>query len=508
MALGIGTLKYEMLSDEQLGIDDLNEATQTKAKLPPKGSGLFADLLDIEQFIKINDLKPCTDPIMLENGVPSPGGVLSYEIFGTSQEDRRNRFAYIDLHGHYMAPLAALKLGSYDRRLSDVLFSNGRWKLQKDGTLVEDEDGDSGPEFLYSIWGKVKVKDKTTNITKEVAAFYEVPRDELFITKMIVVPPFTRDLNRHTNSSTKSTALINSMYNSLISYTQTLENYSDTFTNMGRLTRGRVQQILVNIYQHLIIDQVKGQPAKFGMINRFMMSKNEKYGVRLVITAPMLNKQSFEEVQVKYGTVVIPLAYIVSMFYPFMVYHLKRYFEAQFIEGGKYPVMDKDGNVTYTSFEESFDEVYINKLISKFVNSPSSRFDPVETPVDKDGNVYRLVLTGRFKKENTTFNRPATLTDLLYIVAKRATEDKHVFVTRYPLESYNGQFPARIEISSTLRTRPVIIGETVYEFFPVSEGNPANSFADTLQMSNVMLPRIGGDKPYRSKSPWYSNVSQ
>ena len=195
----------------------------------------------------------------------------------------------------------------------------------------------------------------------------------------------------------------------------------------------------------------------------------------------------------KYGTVVIPLAYIVSMFYPFMVYHLKRYFEAQFIEGGKYPVMDKDGNVTYTSFEESFDEVYINKLISKFVNSPSSRFDPVETPVDKYGNVYRMVLTGRFKKENTTFNRPATLTDLLYIIAKRATEDKHVFVTRYPLESYNGQWPARVEISSTLQTKPVIIGETVYQFFPVCEGNPANAFSDTLQMSNVMLPRSGGD---------------
>lgn len=464
-----------------------------KAKAPPRGAGMFADLLDVDEFIKINDLQEVTNPLMLDNGVPSPDGILSYEIFGTTQEDRKNRFAYIDLNGHYMMPLAALKLGSYDRKLSDVLFARGKWKLQKDGTLVEDDEGDSGPEFLYSIWGKVKVKEKDTVITREVAEFYEVDRDQLFTTKYIVIPPFTRDLNQRTNSSSKSTALINSMYNSLLSYTQTLKDYSDTFTNMARLTRGRVQQILVDIYKHLIIDQVKGQPSKFGMINRAMMAKNVKYGVRLVITAPILNTQSFDEMQIRYGSVVIPIAYIISMFYPFVMYHLKRYFDAMFIEGGKFPVLNNKGEIEYTSFEESFDEVYLSKLIEKFVNSPSSRFDPVETPIDKNGRRYKIQLTGRFKKENTTFNRAATLTDIMYIVAKRATADKHVFVTRYPLESYNGQYPARIEISTTINTRPCIIGETVYEYFPISEGNASNSFIDTLQMSNSMLPAIGGD---------------
>lgn len=495
MAIGIGKLKYEMLADEQLGIDDisLSEASQAKPKLAPKDSGLFVDAMDVETFIKVNDLKEVTSGIMLDNGVPAADGVLSYEIFGTSQEERRNRFGYIDLHGHYMNPLAALKLGSYDRKLADVLFARGRWKLQKDGTLIEDEDGDSGPEYLYSIWGKVKVKDKETVITKEIEEFYKTDRDHLFLTKFPVIPAFTRDLNQRTNSSSKSTALINSMYNSLISYTQTLQDYTDTFTNMARLTKGRVQQILVDIYKHLVIDQVKGQPSKFGMINRFMMSKNVKYGVRLVITAPVLNRDSYEDVQVKFGSVAIPLAYVISMFYPFIMYHLKRYFDALFIEGGKFPVLDKNGELVYTSFEESFDEVYLNKLITKFVNSPNSRFDLVETPPDKDGKTYNLQLTGRFKKENTTFNRKATLTDILYIVAKRATEDKHVFVTRYPLESYNGQFPARIEIASTINMKPVIIGETVYQYYPVVEGDPSNVFIDTLQMSNVMLPAIGGD---------------
>ena len=471
-------------------------AEREKIKVPPKGAGLNTDIINMATFdqdIRVNNLKEVTSPIMLDNGVPSPDGVLSYEIFGTSQEERRNRFAYIDLHGHYMSPLAALKLNSYDRTLSDVLFARGRYRLEKDGTLVEDENGNSGPEFLYSIWGKVKVKDKSTVITKEVAEFYNVEAKYLFITKMPVIPAFFRDLNQQTNSSSKSTALINSMYNNLISYTQTLQDYSDTFGNMTRLTQGRVQQILVDIYKHLVIDQVKGQPSKFGLINRTMMAKNVKYGSRLVLTADILNVESPDAMMAKFGTVVIPIAHIVSTFYPYIVHHMKRYFDALFIEGGKFPVMTKDNTVEYVTLQDTFDEVYIQKLISKFVNSPATRFDPIETPPDKDGNTYHLALTGRFKKDNTTFHRKATLVDILYIVAKRATENRHVFITRYPLESYNGQYPARIEISTTIKTQPVIIGETVYPFFPVAVGDPINQFVDTCRMNNAMLSAIGAD---------------
>ena len=456
-------------------------------------SGLWVDLMNVDQFIKINDLKEVTSPQLLVNGSPNPNGVLSYEIFGTSQDDRKNIFAYIDLHGHYMNPLAALKCSSYDRKLADCLFARGRWKLDKDGTLVEDENGDSGPEYLYSIWGKIKVKEKETTLTKEVETFYQMPRDELFLTKFPVIPAFTRDLNTRTNSSSKSSALINSMYNSLISYTQGLVMYTDDITNMGRLTRGRVQQVLVDIYKHLTVDQVKGQPAKFGLMNRAVMAMNTRYAARLVITAPVLHKQSYEDVQVKFGYATIPLATVISIFYPFMVYHLKRYFDANFIEGGKIPIMTKDGEISSVTFAESFDENQITKMITKYINSPASRFDFVETPPDKDGQTYYMTLTGRFMKSNTTFNRKATLTDIMYIVAERAVKDKHVYVTRFPVENSNGQFPARIIVASTIKTEPVIIGETIYRFFPTNTGDPYNVFVDSCQFTNTMLNAIGGD---------------
>lgn len=502
MALGIGTLNFEMLSPEQLYGDSLSSvteaaATQTQAK-PRGAAGLYTDLMDVDKFIRLNSLQEVTNPIMLNKNTPTPDGVLSYEIFGTSQEARRNRMAYIDLHGHYMHPLAAVKLASYDKRLSKILYSQGKWKLDKNGDLIENKDEDdpvgfdTGPEFLYSIWGKVKIKDKETITTKEIQKFFERDRDKLFLTKFPVIPAYYRDINTQSNSSSKSSAIINSMYNSLISYTQSIVSYTD-FTNMARLSQGRVQTILVDIYNHLMVDTVKGKPSKFGMLRRSMLGKNVNYSARLVISAPIMRKDSYQDVQVKYGYAALPLGYTLSCFMPFMIHHLKRFFDQEFIQAGKYPVYQKDGSISYVTFTSSYDENDITSMITRYINSPSSRFDLVRTPPDTAGNTYPMIITGRFGKEQTTINRKATLTDVLYIIAHRVVQDKHILITRYPLDNYNGQFPAKIEVTSTTKTEPALIGETYYQFFPISIGDPANAFIDTLQFSNTYLKPMGGD---------------
>jgi len=455
-------------------------------------AGLYVDTLNVDKFIKINNLQEVTDPIFLDKNTPTPNGILSYEIFGTSQDERRGRMAYIDLHGHYMHPLAAIKLASYDRTLAKVLYSQGRWKLV-DGKLVEDEDGKSGPEFLYSIWGKVKVKDKDTVTTKEIQKFFEQDRDALFVTKWPILPAYFRDLNTASSTNSKSSSVINSMYSSLISYTQSIVMYTDTFTGMGYLTQGRVQTILTELYEEFIVKTVKGSPSKFGMLRRSMLGKNLNYSARLVISSPVLRKESYRDVQVRYGYVTVPLAYTISCFFPFMVHHMKRFFDAEFVQGGKYPILNQKGEIEYVSIVESYDENEITKLITRYINSPSSRFDPIMTPADQYGKQHYMTITGRFGTENTTVTRKATLTDVLYIVAHRVVQDKHVLVTRYPLDNYNGQFPARVEVASTTHTEPATIGETVYQFFPICKGDPANAFVDTLQFSNGYIMVMGAD---------------
>lgn len=470
----------------------------------PNDQGLFVKRLPVDEFVRVNNLREVTSPIFVDKHAPNPNGVLSYEIFGTSQEERRQRMAYIDLHGHYMHPLAALKLYSYDRNMSKALYAQGRWKVV-DGKLVEDDEGDSGPEFLYSIWGKVKIHDKDTVTTKEIQKFYEQDRDALFITKYPVIPAFYRDLNTQSQSMTKSSSKLNSMYSSIISYVQTMNQYTDTFTNMTRLSQARVQTIIVDIYKDLMIDKVKGSPSKFGMLRRSLQGKNVNYSARLVISAPVLRKDSFQDVQVKFGYATVPLAYVVSCFFPFMVHHMKRFFDSQFIQGGKVPTLADDKTLQYMEFQESFDENYITDMITKYINSPASRFDKVLTPPDINGRRWNMVITGRFGKDQTTITRPATMTDVLFIVAHQVAQDKHVFVNRYPLDNYNGQFPAKVEVASTTHTTPAQIGETFYQFYPICEGDPANAFIDTLQFSNTYLGPMGGDSNITSVVAFGSN---
>ncbi len=457
-----------------------------------KPKGLFTNTLDIDKFIRLNNLKEITNPIFIDKHAPTPDGLLSYEIFGTTTSDRQSRMAYIDLHDHYMTPLAAIKLSSYSRTLDKILQSQEKYKLVKD-ELIQDDNGETGPEFLYHIWGKVKVPDKDTVTTKEIQKFFEKSRDKLFITKLPVIPAFYRDMNTMTGNFSKSSNEINNIYSSIISYTQTLQMYTDTFSDITALTRTRVQNKIIDVYRMLVIEKVKGNPSKFGMLRRFMQGKNVNYSARMVISAPNYTKNSFNEVITRFGYATIPLTFVCSLFYPFIVYHLKRFFDAQFIQAGKQQIIDADGSIGTVEFQESFDEIYISKMITKFLNDPASRFDKVETPPDTEGKIHNMIITGRFNKENTTISRAATVTDLLYIVAKRATEDKHVMITRYPLDNFNGQFPAKVEISTTTTTQPAIIGETLYNFFPVCKGDPSSMYVNTLQYSNTQLKMQGGD---------------
>lgn len=456
--------------------------------------GYFSDILDIDKFITVNKLQEVTDPIFIHKNTFTPNGVLSYEIFGTSVEERRSRMAYINLHGHYMHPLAAKKLKAYDRKLNDILMAVGRYKLSTDGELIkDDENGETGPEFLYKIWGKTKVKDKTTVTTKEIQKFYERPREKLFITKWLVIPAFFRDINTSTMSFSKSTNTLNNWYSSIISYTQTMSMYTEMFGHMTALTQARVQNLLIEIYKHLMEDTIKGNPSKFGMLRRYFQARNVNYSARLVISASNQRKDSYKSVQVKLGEGLVPLSAAIACFYPFVVYHLKRFFDMNFIQSGQVPVMTKDNKIEYITFRDSFDEKYITDMITRYLNSPSTRFDLVETPPDKNGQVHKMTITGRFGKKDTTVTRPATVTDILYITTMRAVEDKHIIVTRYPLDNFNGQFPAKIAVSSTIETTPATIGTEIYPFYPVCKGDPSNAFIDTMQFSNTYLNSLGGD---------------
>lgn len=472
-------------------------------------SGLKLWDADIDTVIRVNNLKEVTNPIALIKNQPTPDGVLSYEIFGTSSQSRKETMAYIDLHGHYMYPNAAVKLRSYNKTLAEILFGTGLYSFdKKTGQFIKDDvNGTSGPEFLYECWPHIKVKEKTTLTTKEVEKFFQQDRDKLFITKFLVMPPFFRDKNEVTGAN-MSMGDLNAMYNSIISYTQSIANYTNLFASMTYLTQGRVQQLLVDIYNKIVIEKVKGNPSKFGMLRRAMMSKNIDYSGLMVISSPALHTNEMSEIMARYGTVSVPLGRACAMFFPFMVRAVKLWFDRLFIQGGKFPVI-QNGKIEYITVTSSYDENAVTKMISRFINSPSSRFDPVELAPNENGVTGKIAFTGRYYKNEieTPVNRPMTMTDLLYIVAKDELADKHVYVTRYPLDNYNGQFPAKIELATTIHTKPMKFGERIYQFYPVIEGDPSNAFIESVGMSNGYLEAMGADYDGGAQRSYVKSIS-
>ena len=150
--------------------------------------GIVMGYLPTEEYKEMNQLKPVTNPIYLNGLSPTPDGVLSYEIFGVG-EDRKLRLAYIDLGGyHYMNPNAAIKLKQYDSKLYKILMSQERYVLKDKELILDNENGNTGPEFLYSIWDDIIMKSKSSIITKEIEESFRIrPKEKMFLTKVFLL---------------------------------------------------------------------------------------------------------------------------------------------------------------------------------------------------------------------------------------------------------------------------------------------------------------------------------
>jgi len=78
----------------------------------------------------------------------------------------------------------------------------------------------------------------------------------------------------------------------------------------------------------------------------------------------------------------------------------------------------------------------IKGMLNLYIKSPDNRLDPIMVPVKMpDGKVVDRPLN-LFQDD---LKRRFTLLDLIYIVAVRVCQDKHVYVTRFPIENYRAR---------------------------------------------------------------------
>lgn len=179
------------------------------------------DLFDIKEFIELNHLEEVTSPVLFQRGgVPHPRGLVSNEIFGITTKSRKETFAYIDLAGHYFHPHVYKAIKRFFRNIEKIVNGELYYSIGKNGELVrDDENGDTGLEFLYENWDKIKWKrsDEMGMRNERIDLVTKFKKDEVFIKYQIVIPAFYRDIKPDQKGGGE-TDDINRMYTKLIRY--------------------------------------------------------------------------------------------------------------------------------------------------------------------------------------------------------------------------------------------------------------------------------------------------
>lgn len=475
-------------------------------------------LLDIEDFIKKNDLKEITNPIFFNaNKQPTSDGLLSNEIFGITKEERSGTFAYIDLTKYFLHPLVYKIWGTLDSKIKEIVHGTNTYKISSSGEFVEDPNGENGIEFIRKNIDKIKIRERESIGRSRFVEFINKSKKNMFIKKLIVIPAFYRDVN--TDNGKISVGDINKLYNSVIISVRSLKESAGYGFELEEANMGRIQELLLSIYNYFGAGipgsktSGPGMPSKQGIIKRANLRKTTDYGSRLVISAPNLKVENIDDLIVDFDISLVPLASVAVNFYPYIIFYMRRFFENEFSSGNTYSFTDSKGKLKEFKVKDyriEFSDVRLKKELDRFIHGTANRFIPIEIPII--GGAKGIYYYMRFKGYNMTkeeyakyppgtaplLDRNLTWCDIIFMAANEISKSKMILITRYPIDTYYNQFITKFKVSSTVETEPMIYNNEFVRNYPkIREKdfntNTTNKFIDTLNICNSYLKSIDGD---------------
>ena len=466
------------------------------------------EVLDLPKLIAVNKLEEVTSHHLFSNKmIYDPNGILSAEIFGESRGDRKTTFAWIDLRRKFIHPHIYQKILKQGLFRNIIYLSAGQKRFSvKNGLIVEDPDGWTGLDSLYEHWNEIDWSKHPSSNKLNKDVLDNLTREQVFITKMIVIPPAYRDVmlsgtvdhSDHVNE-------LNDMYTKLIRSVSLLSE-GGLFARTQYATQSKIQELLVDIYNYF-----KGLISKKqGLIKKSLMGKKIDYGVRSVISAFSYNNESIEDNMVDYDHTAVPIYQCCSLFYPFIESWVKNFFTREILNDPNLISfydnnLKKEITATMKDVEIQFSEKKIRKMINDYMLNPDNRFKVISVQVEvPDGKntvtEAQMVLKGKQILPNTIkeLKRPMTITDVLYLACVDVCEKRHIMVSRYPVGTDKGIYFNNIRVQSTTTHIKLIFNGKEYKYYPDIDINTPQDkvgvkFIDTLVLSNAHLDGMGAD---------------
>ena len=479
---------------------------------------LQIEVLDVDKFVKVNNCREVTSPTLYDRpGEPNDEGLLSFNIFGMTPDDKSGIFAYIDLHKYFLSPVCYKAWFKIDPQIKHCIAKLKYYSLDKDGYIVEDPRGETGLEFLKKNINKIKFRksENSSSIYRDIKAdFLDKNRNNMFINKYLVIPVFYRDTNsKDAKKGTIGVSKINKLYQQLILNAMRIQDTQEYGFDMSGDMDLRLQETLLCIYDWfcgtnnsniLKTETGIGIKGKTGIFKSANQSKTSDYAARLVLTSTELKANTPKEMKADFDTSLVPLSAAMASFAPFVRFAVRRFFEKEFVGTETYPVLSAGGKVSYKHVKEPFIQFSDDRIVEEmeqFIHGYNNRLIPIEIEFEDGSKVYM-----QFKGFNkpiksspeTIYNRRLTWLDVFYICTKEAVRDKMALMTRFPVDSRTNQIITQIDISSTNETEPMYVNEVFYPNYPKFSDSDigkdtSNMFIDTLNISNLYTAGMQAD---------------
>lgn len=426
------------------------------------------DLFNINEFIRVNGCKEVTSRFYLDSdGRPASDGLFSTEIFGRiGSEDRKFKFAFIDLKRKFMHPLVYNVVYNMFRALPSVISGEKSCSVTANGNIKVEDDlskGETGIDFFVKNWKRIKwTTDGVENASrsKKENLLNMLTFDEVFIDKFLVIPAYYRDVNFNTSTTgTKITVDgVNTHYIKLLTATSSA---SITFTSAFN-TQSTIQKTLNDIYVELTT-KISG---KTGVIRQTIMGKSIDYSAIAVLSCPRMEANTPDEQQVKYNEYGIPIAFALSLYYPFALAELEQFFHElefthYFAMGNGKGVVKKE---TDLDILDSITTDALKDMVDGFIKDKTKtyRTRPIYTLIRKNTKNPNLnpsdfePMRIEYMVRGEVYSRLVTITDLMYAVAFNITRNKYLIATRYPVTGPESVITCKPVVLSTERVGKVV----------------------------------------------------
>lgn len=442
------------------------------------------ELMDIDRFIKVNDLKEVTTQrLEISQNVYHPQGLFSEEIFGQTQDERDYRCAYIKLPIHIFNPdVGATIIARSGGIIKKMAYAEVRCNLI-DGKLVASEEGQyCGLKDLYEIWDQIDIRKTLPSRDKDkMDILTKTPKRLLFNDKVLVLPPNMRPQGLRNGRKVKSE--LNTMYMHILGL-KSVTAY--TVANNIYQVYNKFQDAVIDIYHY--INKYIG--SKTGFLQQQLLAKTTTFTARNVISAPRYN---MDEPTIGIFRTGYPMHTLCSLFQPFIKFHMKQFLSYSNLS----MIHPNPDEINRNDLLNIYDDKMISDLLHIYMKNPGSRFMILYLDPDKTKPIMFEAFDLR-KKER--ISRPLTLTDVIYLCCKAGIvdADRHVYTVRYPIGDYMGAFFTKVHILSTVDVTDIEFnGEKIYQYpivdLDASHMRVSTMFADTITPSNSRLKAIGGD---------------